>query len=599
MISTTYSGTPVFLLSYPPDWSPGVEATFEKLTTRTVGSTNREEREPMRATSIATLRYAALLDKTQSTAWRAAESIWDNRPVLVPFWPAAVKIGDASSVIGGLKVWFEPNFTSYELGTGGAPSGFTPTANARVAPVLWGKFVQFPKLQPLNGPTRGYHRTEFSLIEGGSATFALGPNTSLLVTTVINSQTVPTLSVPFSWGENTTEADVRMERDMVGFGRESADTFYPQAVRQRHTLNFKALSTADVRHLFTLFDNRKGSVLPWQCPTPRDTTVKELVRFENDTLKLVWRKPDVGGGISEAQITVVSLPTEAVVVSGETPGTTIGGLGGRWWGYKITDGVTTWRLTSYESAITGPGGTFTPAKIEHGKITEELNLVISDVQLEIHHWSGNPFLRLQRQPTSAPLTVQIYEGLVSSPMTASIIFTGTATKPDTRGQKWKVTLIGYGKMLSVMGPRMTDSDQCAAVFGDTKCKMNLASVSSTQTLVSVTSGVARFTTGAANVLANHRFANGYAERTIGGATQRYLITDSYDSGGDLRCILASPVTPAPTGSEAGWVLVPGCGGMKADCVAWGNLVNFRGHSERPFANPAFIPQQASAEGGKK
>jgi uncharacterized phage protein (TIGR02218 family) len=598
VISTTYSGTSVFLLPYPPHWPAGVDGTFEKLTKVIAGSTNREEREELRSTLITSISFQTILKKDDYDDLRAALSTWDNRPVLVPFWPAATAIGGTASVVGGLKVWFEPDFTTYEIGTGASP-GFTPTANAKVAPLIWGKFTEFPSPVPLNGPARGVASCSFSVEDNSAAAYALGPNTVTLSTEVVNTLTVPILTVPFTWGDNNSQTDVKQRSGSVGYGRESADVYYTQNPRQRHRLQFVALKTADVRHILTLFANRGGSVRPWKCPTPWDPDTKDLARFAGDRLSIRWLRPDyAAGGTAATQIEAITLPVESVTVSGETPGVTIGGLGAKWYGYKVTDGTTTWRYTSYESALAGPGGTFSPAKIEHGTITEEINLQIHDITIEVHNWAGSPFNRLKNQPDAAKLEITIYHGTVASPSGASVIFVGRLGEVDTDGPMWKIKAKSWTSILDAMSNRLLDQTDCAATFGDAKCGKDLSSIQSTQTLTGVTGDVAVFTTGSANAFADHRFALGYAERVISGVTQRYMIIDSYDEGGDLACVLGSKVSPAPTGSESGWVLTPGCGGTMAECVAWSNFVNFRGHPRRPKSNPALVPQKSSV-GGKK
>jgi uncharacterized phage protein (TIGR02218 family) len=603
MISTTYEGTDVFLCTHQPNWEKeNVSASFEVLARSVASKTNREEREALAQELRASLKYDALfVDASESIALRGVLDSWDNRPVLCPFWPAVTLHtgGNPASVTGALKIWFEPEFTLWELGEGSEPEGFTPSADCLVAPVLWGRFEKFPKVTPITGADQ--HTVEFEFVEKGPAAFALTPNPVSLTTSVVNTLTVPTLTVPFAWGANSATADVRIKRSTVGFGRGDADDYRPQLPRSRQTINFALLTTDETRYLLTLFKDRLGSVKPWRCPAVHDESVLQLGRFYGDALRLTWGSWALGGERVYGSVDFITLPTEAIALTGETPGEDIGGTPSRWFGYVITDGSTTWRFTSHESDIdAGELGVFAAQQLSHGTITEAINLEINDCTLTVQPWPGSPFTRLRNQLTAAPLTVAIYEGLLSDPESAQMLFTGTAGSPrGEMGQPWEITLSGPKALLETKGPRGLLQRNCSAVFGDSRCGVNLASVSVTHSLLSIEAGVALFTTGSANALADHRFAAGEARRTIGDVVQRYLIVDSYDVDGDLACVLAGVVSPPPTGTESGWVLVPGCPGTKEACQGFGNWVNFRGAWFRPDKDPSMEVAEQTTGGGKK
>ena len=596
MISTTYASKSVFLCNHEPDWSAAVENTFAIQTSAVTSKTNREEREPMAATLVSTLKYTSFLESVGTAVLRSALALWDNRPVLVPFWPAAtLQIGgNSASVVGGLKVWFEPNWTSWELGTGSAPGGFSPSSLCMVAPVLYGRFGAFPTMTAITGGDDTDVKWEF--VENGPASFALGPNTQTLTTTVINSQTVPVLTVQPDWGSNSAQSDVRISRGKVGFSRADAEDYIAQVPRTKEKIAFDLLNTAETLYLIALFQDRLGSVKPWQCYSVQSQSTTALARFSGDTLKIQWGSWAYGGERASAQIEVVTLPTEELVLSGETPGTNFGSTPGRWYGYSVTDGTTTWRYTSYESDTAGPGGTYTSAVISHGAITEEINLAVNDCTLEVQNFAGSPWSRTRNQLTAAPLVVTIYEGAIANPAAALPIFTGTATAPTTDGPRWKINLVGLSALLDMEGPRYILSATCLACLGDAKCGLNLSTVQVTKTLLSFVGDTYVFQT--VGGLAPHRFAGGEARRTIGSVTQRYFIVDSSTSGTDLACVLASKVSPTPTGTESGWILVPGCDGSPSTCQGFSNFVNFRGAPYVPNANPAMIPLTTQASGKK-
>lgn len=603
MIATTYDGKSVFLLNDIANWAKPVEVAFDVLAKRVSGRTNREDREAMAAEMRTTLKYASLLNAAESLALRNAEDAWDNRPVLCPFWPAMRRLyGTATaSVVGELKVWFEPGFSAWVIGTGSTPPPpFTPSADCLVAPLLWGRFVMFPEQVTING--EGDHSVSFEVVENGSASFAMRPNVVALTTTTVNTQTVPVLTVPFAWGDNAAQIDVRIKREKIGFGRSDADDYLPQFTRRKQTLRFTALNGGELRQILTLFKDRSGSVKPWMCPKNHTTVSLSLGRFLGDTLRVTWEKPALGEELANCgSVEFMPLPTEAMALTGETPGVTMGGKPSRWFGYVVTDGTTTWRFTSYESPIAGPGGTFEPRDMNHGTITEEINLQVNDCTLDFQNWAESPFTRLRNAHASPALTVAIYEGLIANPAAAQRIYTGTAQAPETTGSRWTVKLIGPGAILSVKGPHSTLQETCSATIGDARCKLNIAAVAITRTLVGAANGVAEFTNGSEETVSDGRFAAGAAKRTLSdGTVQRYLIVDSYKlPNGHLGCVLSGTISPPQAAEEAGWVLEPGCPGTKSACQGFGNTLNFRGAWNLPKANPAMVAVKSTEGGGKK
>jgi hypothetical protein len=597
MISTTYLGQAVFLIPHLHDWSKPIAAKILAKATRNTGKTNREERFPLAVETTTSFKFTGLLTAGEYGVLTASLDAWDNRPVLTPFWPAVTLLsgGKEASVVGALKIWFEADFATYEIGTGAGPSTFVPSSLCMVAPVLWGRFdAQFPELITING--QGDHVVSFEVIENGSAANALRPNVVALTTSVVRTVTVPTLTVPFTWGANSEKYDVRIKRSKVGFGREDADEYYSQIPRGKQTINFKAMDLSETCYLLTLFRDRCGTVGAWRCPSNNDSAVYNVGRFYGDALTLNWELPAIAGECVSGQIEFIKLPTETLVLTGETPGVTIGGVPGPWFGYVVSDGYTTWRFTPYEVGGEGPGGTYEHRGIEHGTITEEINLQINDCDLTVANWAGSPFTRLRNRPAAIPLEVKIYEGTADNPTAAELIYTGKAVAPKGDGPILTMKLKGLGSMLDIEGPRYSLSPNCAAVFCDAKCTKLKADVQVTHALAGITAGVAEFGPSA---LPDHWFANGYAERVIGGETQVYPIVDSVNlPDGNLSCIFAAPVTPAPTAVEPGWVLVPGCLGTPEACQAHSNYDNFRGAPEMPKADPTMIAAKTNT-GGKK
>jgi uncharacterized phage protein (TIGR02218 family) len=599
MISTTYGGRSVFILPYPPQWVDDVEVTIEKLTYDSAGLSNREEREELASKLRFGMKYTAYLTYLESPVLQAAIDAWDNRPILVPFWPAErLASGSAApSVTGGLTIFYEPTSTgwgNYEITTGGAPGTFTPTASCKRAPLMWGRFEgSLPAVTILTATDE--ESATFELVENGIPSTALDAKTvTLTVGATVNSGTPPILTVPYVWGENSVQGDVRVNRKKIGFGRDDADTYYPQVVRQRATLNFEVMNTAETSYLLYLFKTQAGSVNPWWLPHPRLIGSYIYGRFYSDKITLTWSRSGAFDEIVSAQIEFMTLPTEQTVPSGEVFGSNIGPTSARFFLYETTDGSSYWRYTSYESTIVGPASnSYTHQSMTHGSINEELNLQTHDCTLDIQHWAGGVFARLLQNPMADPLTVTIYEGFIANPTAAVAIFTGRATAPKIVGQQLQVSLIGPGAaILSSQGPRSILQKGCNAIVFDSRCGLSRGTFSLTRTLVSVSGAIATLSAGAA-LPVNGYFQNGYAERVVGGVTQRFMIHDSYTTAGNITLVLVG-LCIGSTGGES-WILVPGCDGTYATCVSrFSNGVNHRGCPNMPDINPSmFIINKAS------
>lgn len=602
MISTTFETTPVFLVPYEPSWpvaESGFSGSFQIPTSQDAGLSLREERESLAATLRTALKYKAVLDATQAAALRSAQAAWDNRPVLCPFWPAESYVGEESeaSVQGALRVWYEPDWSAWEIGTGSSPTGFTPSDDCLTAPLVWGRFESMPVPRIIDGYDDEI--ATFSIVENGIADYALSPKSGTLTNGAsVNSETVPLLQTEhsFGWGNNTQTVEVKVDRTRIGFGRGETDTFVPQTPRSKQQMEFDWLEQSDVAYLIRLFQDRRGSVSPFWTIAAHSLTSLIYGRFYSDRITIEWELPARCGERATCKVDFLTLPTEQTIPSGETYGDTIGPQEARWFGYVITGGALTYRITSYETPIEGPGGTFTPRKINHGRIVQEINLAANDCQLTVEHWSGGPFGRLLNNPRALPLTVKIYEGLLSAPEDAEVIFTGTPNAVSAKGAKLTIQLVGLGGLASIEGPRSVLTKDCVAVYGDSRCKKDLTPLRVTADLLSFLDQVAKIDAAAADFDPNF-FADGYVDRPVDGLPQRYLITSSFDAGdGKLGIEIVGDILPAPTGTEADWVLTPGCPGTWEACQARDNTENFRGEPYLPNDNPTIpaLPQSAPA-----
>lgn len=602
MILTTLGGESIWLVPYTANQGE-FSCELSCLNSSQVGLTMRESREARDQLARRKITFNASLDPDQVAQMQAGLSLWQNQRILVPFWPCErlALATDNASHTGHIRIWWNGAISdgSYEIRQSASsypssPSLLTVDASTRTAPVLYGRFDSMPTFaKPLPD---GSEVWRFTVIEVGDSTTELSAQGYTLTNgSSVNGQAVPKLTVPVDWLGRTGGATVKIFREPVGYGREDAISFYAHYPRFDHKISGTAFGT-EVIEVCTLFTNRSASVRPFWLQSERDSATFIYGRFKDDTIKLSWERSALGGEeIATFDFSFTTLPAEQSIPTGETYGVTTGPVygTGRWFGYKITNSASTWLYTSHGTAVTGAAGTFQPINIEHGSITEGIDLEVSDTTLKLSDFAGNPFSVLLMQIAAEPIWVTIYEGTLDAPMSAAVIYNGRAVKPSADGNVMSVTLRGFSSWLKSKGPRRLLLPNCTASIGDSRCGYTQSGMSNT--LTSTSGSILTFAT---NGIADHMLIGGWAERTMpDGSKQRYAIADSYTTAGNLTVSVFGALVPIPTGTESGWKLFRGCDRTWGTCKSLGNTANFRGFPRIPINNPSIAADTGS--GGKK
>ncbi|MFA5265801.1 MAG: phage BR0599 family protein [Opitutaceae bacterium] len=265
MLATTFAGTSVFLLNTEPVGA--VQISVSRLTERHAGRTRREERRALGATLRWKLDFPiAIDDRTEAQVFRAALQDFDNRPILCPLWPAARPYGSVSLFTGGLLVTWEPDWTQWALHTTPTP-GFTPSADARTAPVLWGRFDKLP--DPNLVTTEALAAT-ISFVETGPATYAVAPAASIVPHTGPELHDIewPLLDFELDYEKiNSGGVEIQIDRERIGYGRGEAETFYPQTPRRQVKCTVVADTAAEAARLIATFHASGGTVSPVWFPS--------------------------------------------------------------------------------------------------------------------------------------------------------------------------------------------------------------------------------------------------------------------------------------------------------------------------------------------
>jgi len=589
MLPTTVDGIAVWILTGEADWAlRNPSAKFSVKSDRDVGRSNREGRRSLASETVCALTFAFTLEDPDRQVFNAALRAYNNEPILAPFWPADCLLSDlgASPWAGGLRVFYEPDWSAWQiLAAATAPNSFAPSDECRTAPLVWGKFDKLPDPVALTGTAAA---CEFTIIETGSAAYAIKPaSSSTLAGPSIGGAARPLLPVEPNWATqvNSGGIDLQLAKAQIGYGRAPTEDYVTQEARRHQKATLTAIG-ADITALLAHWravrnvgtwwapgayiestlaapaaigathvtlaaaddladewglalrsadgtiqarqiSSRAGAVL---TITPSLTAAVDagaavsplwLCRFNGDNLQFDFVAPVFANVAFEA----IELPTETIVPAGETVGATIGDLGGKWWGYVVTDGINTWRLTSYDAPIDAGGlGVFTPSQIDHGDIVSELNLERHDTDLTVGWWAGSPF-EVQKTDRLAPLlTVAIYEGTVLAPSAAELIFTGRCTQVNGKGSQLQCKLAGLTSLLDNQGPMQLTSKRCWVPIYSPLCGLvtsvlgvdaDLVDIGVDGRLMFALAGHSAYEDAAAD-----QYRYGFAERTMADGTKR-------------------------------------------------------------------------------
>lgn len=147
MINTSYSGEDLYLWTFPPDWSRGLEGEFALPGHAQEGLSAQEQRwrlaELIRVTK---LRYSAVLGDTEPAQLRRTLRALTTERVAMPFWLAAKHPDDyaTADIQGSLHITFDldeagwPDFAEFEIHATVAPPTHPITEDTRTAPLLLG-----------------------------------------------------------------------------------------------------------------------------------------------------------------------------------------------------------------------------------------------------------------------------------------------------------------------------------------------------------------------------------------------------------------------------------------------------------------------------
>lgn len=263
MTPLSFRGQSCYLLDLPPDWGQGVRATVKLLSQTESSLSNREGRRPHSASLRWKCEFTIRASGSEARRLAAALKGYQTQPILLPFWPGAVRWTDRANapLTGGLHAALNMDLTRVELyhlaggvrywthkavdgtvtsGSDSDPEPAWPTGADTYLPVLMGRLE---KTEPI-WETADRCRFEVEFVEASPVEYAMTPAAGSFAAGPRpgDAWSVAPYLLPLAcdFAETREKFTTSIGRDSLGFGRQPAETLYPQTtareIQTAHTL---------------------------------------------------------------------------------------------------------------------------------------------------------------------------------------------------------------------------------------------------------------------------------------------------------------------------------------------------------------------------
>ena len=278
MTPLQFRGQDCLLLDIPPDWSAGIKATVRLLSQVESSLSGREARRPHATTLRWTLRGTIRAPEAEARRLAAALAAYRTQPVLLPLWPAAVRFTDRASaaVSGGLQAAVDQDLRRWEIYyldadaglrywthkaadgtiTTGCDSSLAPPwpgSSDTYLPLLMGR-LEKTELS-WESPTQATFEVDFT--EASPSEYALRPPTRSFAAGPLPSSAwagpPPILPMPVDAAAAREQFVLEVRRAELGFGRQPAQTLYPQATTRELTTAHSLVLNSELADLLEFF----------------------------------------------------------------------------------------------------------------------------------------------------------------------------------------------------------------------------------------------------------------------------------------------------------------------------------------------------------
>jgi hypothetical protein len=260
MISTSFNSAAAFVLTDGPEWSQSVSLRVALLAQKERGLSGRETRQALGESLRLELSWTAVINRADFNQLRDALQSLGDEVVLCPAWPFALpgaNWGDSLYTGSGLFIAWLADWSDFIIGDSIAD----PADWDFVAPCLVGKLDSTPESAVL-GSDCG--RVSFSFVEDAVADYALLPDAVAFSNgpALADSSTPKIFPTEADWSTppKANAAEVMIDRERIGNGRERAATYFPQSAERIQEADVLFTTAADVATILRWWLDRRGSV---------------------------------------------------------------------------------------------------------------------------------------------------------------------------------------------------------------------------------------------------------------------------------------------------------------------------------------------------
>lgn len=519
-------------------------------------NTGIESRSPTREAYRLKVTYDFLLNKVEASELRATFAGLGSTLLALPLWfdEMATASYSANRVYAS-QYWFSYTGTSIAINAG---------TYARAAGLVFGRVTSLPELKPAG--------------EGAICRITLAEDSPWDCRISTNPSGSDAFDFTPDWSDLKEKGQWQLRGEEIGDGRQAAVRGEESPYKRGQSARFVMNSRAEIRHLLTFFEARRGT---WQSfpgaiwHHPNVGSEELTLRFADDVLTLEYDTLS----FAEAKVRVVE---QLDLVDGALPQEQPANKHLIRMGFE---GGTPNYWTDYEKPLVYATNTYTPKAIVPRNFEQTFKPEGDEIDIVADNFPGNPMRVLVKLELERKLLVTVWECDPANPGDAVQIFDGQILNVRGAGKKLTGRAATMGGIMRRQIPRYQVQTTCNYNLGDDLCGKVLASMEHNGTVDVINGAVVDIITGSSN--AADFFAYAWAIFGTGDTAERRAIVRSEPISGGQRLTLSRPL------KQTGAIPVtfyPGCDGQASTCrTKFSNLANFGGDEH----TPAFMEQVAS------
>jgi uncharacterized phage protein (TIGR02218 family) len=449
----TVENEEVLLLVVPPNWSQPVRVVIRMDTAVAESVTGMQERSAEHFLPRIQMEYSVTLAGGQLQQLRSVLGGLQGRRVAIPFWPDVLNTVAAAHAAGGEATDMTKRLLSGRLNVGWEP-GYTAVTTASDPGTL----------------DRAYRG---ALLVGrlGQKTFQALTDDLASYTIAFTEEAPPEVAAeaaanaPVQWQphwhynwQRLPEQSQRVltERSYLGRGREPVMEGSAEVRLWQQSAQL-TLETEDLAEFVAFYCARRGALEAFELPGAIEAGIATTTaphRFDASNGRVRFSDKELRMDFITARLADISFRVEQQLESVEPQVSDSYAFL-----YQLRYEGATQRLTDWESPVEALEATWTPARIEHGRIRQSLRPQNEECEIKVAIEDApilQPLLRLELESS---VGIEIHEVNLRT-LTARMLFTGVVQSARAKGQSMNLKAAAFGGALDRKVPRFQFSITC-------------------------------------------------------------------------------------------------------------------------------------------